>query len=347
MKVLVSALETSSNLHLKELIKYLNDDIQLFGIFDKSLGNANYDIKELAVMGFVDAIKKLPFFLRLNNQMVSLAKEADKILLMDGSGFNLPLAKKIKNKYPNKEIIYYILPQAWAWKKRRIPIIEKNCDKLCSILPFEKKYYNLQNKITYVGHPLLDEIPFFKNQITKSNQIVFMPGSRKGEITKLLPIFKQVAKALKGYRLILVIPKHFSKEYIKNIYQDISMFEISHNAYKSLYEAKFAFICSGTATLEAALIGTPFVLSYIANKIDYFIANKLVKLKYIGLANIFFNQMGLQPIHKELIQTQVNVSNLLDSFYKSDEKQFLHNCKKLRAYLKYGSSKNVATIINK
>ena len=119
MKLLVCALESSSNLHLKELLKYLPDDIELIGIFDKSLGTPNYDISDLAVMGFIDAIKRLPFFLKLNNEMATLAKEADKILLMDNSAFNLPLAKKIKKKYPDKEIIYYILPQAWAWKKKK------------------------------------------------------------------------------------------------------------------------------------------------------------------------------------------------------------------------------------
>ncbi|MGB5867815.1 MAG: lipid-A-disaccharide synthase, partial [Arcobacteraceae bacterium] len=114
MKLLVCALETSSNIHLKELLKELDDSIELIGIFDKSLGNPTYDITQLAVMGFVDALKKLPSLLKINNEMVKLAKDADKILLMDSSGFNLPLAKKIKKRYPDKEIIYYILPQAWA-----------------------------------------------------------------------------------------------------------------------------------------------------------------------------------------------------------------------------------------
>jgi lipid-A-disaccharide synthase len=139
MKILVSALESSSNLHLKALCEHFASNIELVGIFDKSLGEPNYDISELAVMGFIDVIKKIPFFLKLKSEMVELARDVDKVLLMDNSGFNLPLAKAIKQKYPNKEIIYYILPQAWAWKKKRIPVIEQNCDTLLSILPFEKK----------------------------------------------------------------------------------------------------------------------------------------------------------------------------------------------------------------
>ncbi len=345
MRLLVCALETSSNLHLKELKKYLNDDIEFLGIFDKSLGNPKYDISSLAIMGFVDAIKRLPFFLKLKNEMVELASQADKVLLMDSSGFNLPLARAIKKKYPQKEIIYYILPQAWAWKKKRIPKIEKACDKLCSIIPFEKDFYTQKDKIQYVGHPLLDEINHFKDKISNSGKIAFMPGSRKGEITKLLPIYKKVASKL-DKKPILIIPPHFDKQYINEVYGDISQFTISTNTHKTLEEVDFAFICSGTATLESALIGTPFVLTYIAKSVDYFIGKNLVKIKYIGLANIFFEKMGKEPIHQELVQENVTISNLLESYYQFNYEKFLSDSKHLRAYLQHGSSQYVANIIN-
>ena len=99
MKLLVSALEPSSNLHLKEVLKHTND-VELLGIFDKSLGSPLYDISEMAIMGVVDAIKKLRWFFKVADEIVELAKDADKILLMDSSGFNLPLAKKLKKAYP-------------------------------------------------------------------------------------------------------------------------------------------------------------------------------------------------------------------------------------------------------
>ena len=344
MKLLVCALETSSNIHLEALLQELPKDIELIGIFDKRLGDPTYDITELAVMGFVDALKKLRFFLKLKKEMTLLSQKADKVLLMDSSGFNLPLAKSIKQLDPNKEIIYYILPQAWAWKKGRIPKIEKRCDKLCSILPFEESFYTKKEKISYVGHPLLDEIEHFKTSIDTINTVAFMPGSRKGEITKLMPIYKEVAKQI-DVKPVLIIPAKFSNEYIQEVYGDISEFEISKDAHKTLQEVDFAFICSGTATLEAALIGTPFVLSYIANKIDYLIAMKLIKIKYIGLANIFFEKQGKEPIHKEFLQENVTVENLLQEYKTLDRKKFLENSKILRGYLQHGSSKNVAKII--
>ena len=345
MKLLVCAMETSSNIHLKELKKHLNDDVEFYGVFDKELGKPLYDLTSLAIMGFVDALKKLRFFFKLRDELVELAASCDKVLLMDSSGFNLPLAKKLKEKYPNKEIIYYILPQAWAWKKGRVVKLEKYCTKLCSIIPFEKEIYTDKNKITYVGHPLLDEISHFKTELGNSSKIVFMPGSRKTEIKNHMPIFRELSKKIPNKEHILIIPAKFTQDYISKTYGDISMFTVSNEAHKTLETAEYAFICSGTATLEAALIGTPFTLSYIAKKFDYFIGSRFVKLNFVGLANIFFEKMGKKQIHSEFLQENVSVENLLNDYNTMDKNQFLENSKSLREYLQNGSSLNVAKII--
>jgi len=345
MKILVSALEHSANMHLKSLKKELSNDVEFIGIFDCELGTPIVDLRSLAIMGFVDAIKKLRYFFKLNAQMVDLAADADKVLLIDSSGFNLPLAKKIKKRYPDKEIIYYILPQAWAWKKKRIPVLEQTIDHLASILPFEKDYYSKDAPITYVGHPLLDIIKEFKQELNSEvKTIAFMPGSRKGEIKKLMPIFKEVSLKL-GLASYIIIPEYFTKEEIEELYGDLSSFKIVHDAHKTLREVDFAFICSGTATLEASLIGTPFVLSYIAKALDYFIASRLVKLNYLGLGNIMFTQFNDRSLHPEFIQKDVTTDNLIKAFLNYDRKQFFDDSKLLRAYLKHGSSKNVAQIL--
>ncbi len=340
MRLLVSALEPSSNLHLKEILKYTKD-IELIGIFDKSLGSPLYDINSMAIMGIVDVIQRLRFFFKIADKMVKLASSADKILLMDSSGFNIPLAKKLKKKYPDKEIIYYILPQVWASRPKRAKKLELYCDRLLGILPFEISYY--KSKAEYVGHPLLDEIRV-KNQANK-NIIAFMAGSRKSEIEKLLPIFKEVRKKLSDKRAILIIPSTFSNEKIKSLYGDINEFEISQNTQTTLSKAEFAFICSGTATLESALIGTPFVLVYIAKKIDYAIGTKILKISQIGLANIILSHHNNSTLHRELLQDEVTIDNLLDEYYSIDRKRFTIKAKELRKYLKYGSSKRVANII--
>ncbi len=345
MRLLVSALEVSANIHLSTLKKELGEDVELVGIFDKSLGTPYVDISDSAIMGFVDALKKLPFFFRLADKMVELAQNCDKVLLMDSSGFNLPLAKKLKKRYPDKEIIYYILPQAWAWKRKRIKVLERYIDHLCSILPFEPAYYSKNAPIEYVGHPLLDIIPHYKESLSpKIEKIVFMPGSRPSEITKLFPLYKELARKL-DIEATLVIPKHFSQEKIERLYGETSGFTISYEPYEALYEADFAFICSGTATLEASIIGTPFVLTYIAKKLDYFIASRLVKLNYIGLGNIMFDKFKHTQLHPELIQNDVNVENMLKEMERFDSGKFLEHSRELRGYLQHGSAKNVAKII--
>ena len=341
MKLLVSALEPSSNLHLKEVLKHTNN-IELLGIFDKSLGNPLYDVSQMAIMGIVDALKKLRWFFKVADEMVKLAKDADKILLMDSSGFNLPLAKKLKIAYPNKEIIYYILPQIWASRPKRAIKLERYCDKLLGILPFEVEYY--QTKAQYIGHPLLDEIQT-KTKNLNSNTIAFMPGSRKSEITKLLPIFKEVREKLSDKKAILIIPSSFSQEKITQLYGDISMFEVSKNTHKALANSEFAFICSGTATLESALIGTPFTLAFIAKKIDYFIGTKFLNITHVGLANIILSHYNNTTLHNELLQEDVNVKNLLREYKETNQKIFTKKARELREYLSHGSSLNVAKIL--
>ena len=342
MKLLVSALEPSSNLHLKEVLKH-TQDVKLIGIFDKSIeeGNPLYDISEMAIMGVVDALKKLRWFFKVADEMVELAKDVDKVLLMDSSGFNLPLAKKIKIAYPDKEIIYYILPQIWASRPKRAKKLEQYCDKLLGILPFEVDFY--QSKAQYIGHPLLDEIDVSYD--AESESIAFMPGSRKSEINRLLPIFKEVRKKFSNKKALLIIPSSFSEEKIKDLYGNISMFEISKDTHTALAQSEFAFICSGTATLEAALIGTPFTLSYIAKKVDFFIGTKLLGIKQVGLANIILTNYNNTTLHNEILQEEVTVDNLLKEYYNTDRKIFADKAEELRAYLGHGSSENVAKII--
>jgi len=346
MKLLVSALEPSSNLHLKEVLKH-TENIKLLGIFDKTIpiGTPLYDISEMAIMGVVDAIKKLRWFFKVADEMVELAADADKVLLMDSSGFNLPLAKKLKTRYPDKEIIYYILPQVWASRPKRVDKLERYCDHLLGILPFEIDYYH-SAKAEYVGHPLLDEIQANCDHEEKNGCIAFLPGSRKAEISRLMPLFLELRQKFgNDIRPLLVIPPSFSEKKINELYQGSEAFEIVRNTHEALKRSEFAFICSGTATLEAALIGTPFTLAYIAKKIDYFIAFKLLGITRIGLANIILEHYNGTTLHNELLQEDVTVDNLLKEYYNTDRKKFADKAKELQDYLGHGSSENVAKII--
>ncbi len=340
MRLLVSALERSANLHLSHLLPHI--DAELLGIFDASLGDPLVDLQSLSVMGFVDALGKIPFFLRLKSQMVELAAQVDKVLLIDGSGFNLPLAKAVKKRYPDKEIFYYILPQAWAWRRGRIKKIERYVDHALSILPFESRFYSQGYDIRYVGHPLLDEITRFKSVPAPEGPVAFLPGSRRREIASLMPLFRRVRQKI-DKEALLVVPSHFTD---LSLYGDIGGFKVVYDTHEALLQSSFAFVCSGTATLESALIGTPLALVYKANPIDYHIAKLFAHIDKVGLANILMQEAGYEAIHPEFLQKEANAYNLLQAYHTYDPQKFLERSKKLRAYLQHGSAKKVAEAID-
>ncbi|MFC3847266.1 lipid-A-disaccharide synthase [Helicobacter baculiformis] len=350
MRVLVSALEVSANVHLKVLRAHLQG-VEWLGIYDalEPHDQPLFSPRQFSIMGFKEVAFKLRFFYKALRQMHALSKRADLILLMDSSSFNIPLAKRIKTHTPHKPIIYYILPQVWAWKSYRAKIIERYCDQLGAILPFELSHYRC--KATYVGHPLLDEIPLYKIR-PQGVGVVFMPGSRQQEIKALFPIFVEVARTLKT-PCILVVPASLQGSDLEKLYgKDINLFKISYDAHQSLYAAEFAFICSGTATLESALIGTPFVLAYRAKALDFFIARRLVKLTCIGLANIFYHALhnespgrGRTMLHPEFIQHDLNAHNLLQAYAQMDRAHFVREAQRLRTYLATGSAEHIAAWI--
>ncbi len=341
MKILVSAIEPSANLHLKYILnkwKMENEKLQIKGVFDKSLGNPVIDSNEFNVMGFFDVLPKIKLAKKTIEKLVDLSENADKILLIDAPSFNLRLAKAIKKRNPNKEIIYYILPKVWAWKKRRIKTINKYIDKKAYIFPFEK---DIWKDGIYVGNPLLDEIKTFRDDKLYGN-VAFLPGSRKSEIKALMPIFKELAANIKENK-ILVVPEIY-KNRISEIYGNVEEFDIIFNTKEALLKSDFAYICSGTATLEAAIIGTPFVLMYKAREIEYLIAKSFVKLNFVGLANIIFEKENLGEFHKEYLQ-KFDKEELINDYKKSSLTEFRQKSKKIRNILRYGSAENIIKII--
>ena len=340
MKILVSALEPSANLHLKEILKNFEGKFELMGIFSEELGTPYMKSSEFSAMGFVEVLPLIFKAKKAMKVMSQMAKEADAVLLIDSPAFNLPLAKAIKAAGAKAAVTYYILPQVWAWKPKRVSVVERYCDNLASILPFDSKFYS---RSTYVGHPLMDEIKLKKTSLSSSGKVAFLPGSRRSEISRLMPVYRELAKKIEAKRLLVVPP--FLLDKVDEIYGDVSDFEVVSNTPEALYESDFAFVCSGTATLEAALIGTPFVLAYKAKAIDVFIARKFVKIKHAGLANIMFDFMGKEPLHEEFIQEFATAENLLRAYESCDRQKFLKGCDELRAYLAHGSSKNVVKIL--
>ncbi|MBB5022366.1 lipid-A-disaccharide synthase [Desulfurispira natronophila] len=340
MKLLVSALEPSANVHLERLLGQLGS-VEIEGIFSGSLGTPLYDSKDFSIMGFADAIAKLPLARLAVRDMVERAPHCDAVLMIDSSGFHITLAKAIKRQHPHAKIIYYILPQVWAWRPSRIPLVESTTDIQACILPFEKSVWS---SAIYVGHPLMEEISTFKEAATTERTVAFLPGSRRGEISRLMPVYREVAAKLSD-RKLLVIPPHFDKADIQRLYGDISGFEISRSTHEALHQSRFAWICSGTATLEAALIGTPFALAYQAKPIDYWIARRFVKLPYVGLSNVILSYAGREPVHLEYIQKEVTPENLLQAMSDTDPTRFLERSRELRQLLSTPSDQSLPQVV--
>lgn len=364
---LIIALEPSANLHLKEVLKAYElefGDLELYGIYDENLckefafiNKPFYSSHEFSAMGFVEVLPLIFKAKRSMKELVNLALEKqnsqkpfDAVLCIDSPAFNIPFAKSLNEAGVRAKKIYYILPQVWAWKKGRIPIIEANFDVLASILPFDKQFFS---KSIFVGHPLLDEIQEVKSKEDMQNilskqehekVISFLPGSRKSEITRLMPIFRELATNFKGEKILCVPPFNLTR--LNQLYGDTRGFKVVTNTPQALKKSDFAFICSGTATLEAALVGVPFILAYKAKAIDVIIARLFVRLKHIGLANIMCDFADKSELNPEFIQGQVNAKNLFEAYRKFNFKEFFDKVSFLKTYLGFGSAKNLAKILS-
>ncbi|MDR2153167.1 MAG: lipid-A-disaccharide synthase, partial [Helicobacteraceae bacterium] len=333
--------EPSANLHLKPIFARLGDAPRV-GVFNGEFGEPIVESKAFGAMGFIEAAGKIPLARRTLKSMLEAAKDCDLALLIDSPAFNIPLAKALKKELPKLKILYYVLPQVWAWKAKRIEVVQSVTDVQAAILPFEKSWWK---SCSYVGHPLMEEIERFKESVTQDEIYAFLPGSREGEIKRLFPVFKETAKRLNGEKL-LVIPPHFDAQKIAEIYGDLGDFTIAREAHAALLKAKFAFVCSGTATLETALIGTPFVLAYRAKAIDFAIAKRFVKLPFVGLSNLIFYYENRPPMHAELLQNECVADRLLECAKTARADEFLSRSIELR-HLLSGRETHIADLIRR
>ncbi len=320
MKYYIIAGEASGDLHGSNLIKEIfafdkAADVRCWGgqKMQTAGGKLVKDYRELAFMGFTEVIKNLPTILK-NIAFCKkdiLAFQPDVLVLIDYPGFNMRIAKWAKQQ--KIKVAYYISPQIWAWKEKRVYAIKRDIDKMLLILPFEKAFYQKYNvEVTYVGHPLADVVSKFlmeHSSVKKENTIALLPGSRKQEILVKLPIMLSVAKHFTDYNFVVAKAPGIDDEFYNNIllsHKNVST--VSNETYLLLTKAKAALVTSGTATLETALFGVPQIICYKGSKISYEIAKRLIKIKYIGLVNLIMDK----PVVKELIQDELKEKNLVE-----------------------------------
>lgn len=324
MKYYIIAGEASGDLHGSNLIKELKKldttaSIRCWGGDKMKEAGATLvkHYRELAFMGFAEVLMNLGTIfrnLKFCKQDI-LEFKPDSVVLIDYPGFNLRIVKWARKQ--GLKTIFYISPQVWAWKENRVKTMKKNIDKMIVILPFEKDYY--KNKwdweVEYVGHPLVAEIETRKLERENNQQaslspipiIALLPGSRKQEILKKLPVMLEVSRSFTGYQFIIAKAPGLEASFYDNIikgYDHVSY--VSDKTYDLLMQTKAALVTSGTATLETALFGVPEVVCYKGSWLSYQLAKMLVKIKYISLVNLIMDK----EVVKELIQDDLNVDNL-------------------------------------
>ncbi|MEM6397035.1 MAG: lipid-A-disaccharide synthase [Bacteroidota bacterium] len=273
--------------------------------------------RDLAFMGFVQVVSNLKTILgnlRLARKDIA-AFAPDRLILIDYPGINLRLAKWARPA--GYDITYYISPQIWAWHKSRVHQIKKHVDRMLCILPFEPDFYaQYDYKAEFVGHPLLDVVADFRSNRREISQagdrpvIAMLPGSRKQEIKTMLPIMLEAARSMPDYHYVLGQAPAQSDAFYESVLPQDGLpphfSRVVNETYPLLDRAHAAMVTSGTATLETALFKVPLVVCYKGNWINYFIARRLVDLKYISLVNLILDE----PLLPELIQGELTAESL-------------------------------------
>lgn len=340
MKYYIIAGEPSGDLHGSNLMKALKDldsdakfafwgGDHMLKVDDEIVTH----IRETSIMGFVEVVKNISKIKSLFKTAKAsiLTFEPDVLVLIDYPGFNLRMAKWAKKK--GFKVVYYISPQLWAWKKGRVKSIKKYVDEMIVILPFELEFYRKYGvNVHYVGHPLVPVIQLYKASAKvqvgdrdRGQILAILPGSRKQEITKILPAMMHGASHFKDeFRLCVAVAPNLEEDFYQELLSefDLEVEFVKRDTYGLLSKAQLALVTSGTATLETALFGVPQVVCYKTSTINYKIGKRLVDLEYISLVNLISGK----EIVPELIQNEVNSANIIEAI-----KAILNNAAKMKS----------------
>ncbi len=328
-RVLIIAGEASGDLHgahLAAALKVQAPDLVILGVGGPRMRAAGVelvqDIGHVDVIGLVGPAAVRTMVKRVLTLRKILRREPfDLVILIDNPGLNFHFARVAKQA--GIRVLYYIAPQLWAWRPRRMKWMQRRVDHVVVVLPFEEELYRRAGvPCTFVGHPLLDDVaPSYDRDrlraaygIPRDARVIgLLPGSRTGEVKDLLPVFLEAARLLqqdRPLRLILAVAETVDQEAIKRTCDEagLDVRLVSRDPDGVMAAADLLFIASGTATLQAAIIGTPMVIAYKLPWFTYLLARLLVRVGSIGLANI----VAGKPFIPELIQRRATPQNLAE-----------------------------------
>ena len=343
MRYYIIAGEASGDLHASNLvaeIKKKDKKAELRGCGGDLMKAQGVDLlkhyRTMAYMGFVEVAVNLRKVLGNIAQCKKdiIEYQPDAVILVDYPGFNFRIADFAHEK--GFKVFYYISPQVWAWKRRRVKKVKRSVDKMLVILPFEEEFYKKYGvDVTYVGNPLLDELAKFgtanrsiflrRNSLGEKREIIaLLPGSRHQEVKRVLPVMLKAASHFPDYQFVVAGVSSLDKSLYKKILGNSDIFLIENQTYELLQNSSAAVVTSGTATLETALFTVPEVVCYKATGISYCLARWMIKVKFISLVNLV---MGREVV-KELIQGEMTEANIVKEL-----DQLLHNGKRQRQLL--------------
>lgn len=321
MKYYIIAGEASGDLHGSNLIREIRKgdrdaDIRCWGgdKMQAAGGTLAMHYRDLAYMGFGEVIRNLPAILR-NFRFCKRdidRFQPDTLVLINYSTFNLRIARWA---HPRYRTIFYISPQVWAWKEKRVKTIRKYIDRMIVILPFEKDFFSKWNyEVDYVGHPLVEVVENFRKNYPQSrsgNTIALLPGSRRQEIEAQLPVMLEASKNFPGFNFVIARAPSVDRAFYEKFLAGYDV-EMDDNSYYLLMKSAAALVTSGTATLETALFGIPEIVCYRTGNLSYQIVRRLIKLQYISLVNLIMNRR----VVTELIQDQLTPGNITSELQK-------------------------------
>lgn len=328
MKYYVIAGERSGDLHASNLMKAIleNDpeaDFRFWGgdAMQQVGGTMVKHYQDTAFMGFMTVLKnlrKIRGFIKLCKKDI-LEYQPDVVVLVDYAGFNLRIAKFAKQH--NLSTFFYISPKVWAWNTKRAYKIKAIIDRMFVIFPFEKDFYKkFDYEVDYVGNPLLDAIADFKPQADFRQKhglddrpiVALLPGSRKQEVEKLLPVMVESTEAFPNHQFVIAGVNNLPDALYEVAQNKPQVKIIYENTYDLLTQAEAAIVTSGTATLETGLFKIPQVVVYKTSPLTYSIAKRLIKTEYISLVNL----VAGKEVVKELIQKECNTENVAQELKK-------------------------------
>lgn len=317
MKLYVIAGEDSGDLHASNLIAALRQhrpELMTRGVGGQKMADQATElvahVKDINFMGFVEVVQNLGTIRRLFRTVKEDLQQwqPDAVVLVDYPGFNLRMAKFIHGL--GIPVYYYISPQVWAWKKGRVKKIRAFVDRMLVILPFEQAFYEAEGvEVSFVGHPLLDVIGEQAFSQTETPTIALLPGSRKQEISRLLPLMLEVVDQFPDFRFVIAGAPSQEVAFYQQFIDQHPVTLRMNETYQVLTEADYAIVASGTATLETALFRVPEVVVYRGSRLSYAIGKRLVQVDYISLVNLI---MG-KAVVKELLQDEATPENIANA----------------------------------